>query len=261
MRGPFDIVGDLHGCIDEFCTLLDRLGYEIRWISERGTRSATVTPPNGRTLVLVGDLVDRGPNSVDVLRIVMSMTLRGRALCVPGNHDAKFLRWLEGRNVVTSHGLDATITQVAGEPAVWREDVRRFLSGLPLHVWLDEGRLVVTHAGIQDHMFGRTDQRTRSFCLYGDTAGGLDSDGMPIRYHWAARYRGATSIVYGHTPVETPVWINNTLCLDTGCVFGGGLSALRWPERDIVTVPATRVHAVRARPFGHPPLRPDSGTN
>jgi Calcineurin-like phosphoesterase len=262
MQGPFDIIGDIHGCADEFVALLDQLGYRVRWGGGREPRSASVTPPAGRTLVLVGDLVDRGPNSPDVLHIVMGMVSRGQAICVPGNHDAKFLRWLEGRNVVISHGLDTTIAQIAQQPATWREEVRRFLSELPLYAWLDEGRLVVAHAGIQDHMLGRTDQRTRSFCLYGDTAGGkLDGDGLPIRYHWAARYRGAAAIVYGHTPVESASWVNNTLCLDTGCTFGGRLSALRWPERRIVSVPCVRTYAARSRPFGHPPLRPDAGSD
>ncbi|MDX6751697.1 hypothetical protein SH611_17970 [Geminicoccaceae bacterium 1502E] len=77
-----------------------------------------------------------------------------------------------------------------------------------------------------------------------------------MRLDWAERYRGATTVVYGHTPVPEPQWVNNTLCLDTGCVFGGRLSALRWPEREIVAVPALRVHAEPARPLR--PVQPTS---
>ena len=254
VRGPFDIIGDVHGCADELIELLQALSYTVSLEPGPNGAVAQVVPPAGRRAIFVGDLVDRGPRSPDALRIAMSMVAHGDALCVPGNHDAKFLRWLQGRNPRPTHGLDTTLAQMAAEPPQFHDAVRSFIEGLPTHLWLDGGDLVVAHAGIRESMFGFASGGIREFCLYGDTDGTGD-DGLPIRYHWAAGYTGSARIVYGHTPVENAVWFNNTLCIDTGCCFGGRLTALRWPELDIATVPARTMHAERRRRFGHPPLR------
>jgi protein phosphatase len=255
VKGPFDIVGDVHGCADELEELLARLGYGVSRAGQHGRRIKTAAPP-GRRLIFVGDLVDRGPRSPDVLRIVMSLVEAGHALAVPGNHDVKFLRWLDSRQVKMSHGLDRTVAQLEGESPEFRASVKSFLAGLPSHVWLEEGQLAVAHAGIKDEMLGRISGEVRRFCLYGETSGETDEFGLPIRYHWAAEYKGATSIVYGHTPVPDAEWFNRTICIDTGCCFGGKLSALRWPEQEIVSVPAAKVYSEPMRPFGHPPVRP-----
>lgn len=253
LEGAFDIIGDVHGCAGELAELLARLGYGVE---PRGAGRSHVAAPSGRRLVFVGDLVDRGPSSPDVLRTVMALVGAGRALAVPGNHDAKFLRWLDGRQVKLSHGLERTAAQFEGETSEFRDRVKAFLSGLPIHLWLDGGRLAVAHAGIKEEMLSRTSDKVRSFCLYGETSGETDEFGLPIRYHWAAEYRGKTSIVYGHTPVPDAEWVNRTICIDTGCCFGGKLSALRWPEKEIVSVPAAEVYSEPVRPFGHPPPRP-----
>jgi diadenosine tetraphosphatase ApaH/serine/threonine PP2A family protein phosphatase len=254
--GPFDIIGDVHGCGDELESLLDRLGYQVAFSGTGEQRRVSVTAPQGRRAIFVGDFVDRGPRSPDVMRIVMTMCAGGLALAVPGNHDAKFHRWLTGHNVRLNHGLDRTVEQFLAESVSFRETVAKFLAGLPNHLWLEGGRLAVAHAGIHEDMIGRDTGAVREFCLYGDTDGDKDEAGLAIRYHWAAEYRGATTIVYGHTPLHTVEWFNNTLCVDTGCCFGGELTALRWPEREIVSVPALREYAQRGRAFGHPPQRP-----
>lgn len=256
--GPFDIVGDVHGCADELEALLSRLGYTIAFVDGAGGRQAVTTAPEGRRAFFVGDLVDRGPRSPDVLRIVMSMVAAGQAMCVPGNHDVKFLRWLNGRKVQLTHGLDRTVAQFAMETEDFKRSVATFLEGLAIYAWLDDGRLAIAHAGIKQDMLGQSSGGVREFCLYGETTGEHDEFGLPIRYHWAAEYRGETAIVYGHTPVPTAAWFNNTLCVDTGCVFGGKLTALRWPENEIVSVPAARAYATSVRPMGHPPRRPGS---
>ncbi len=256
LRGPFDVIGDVHGCADELMELMRRLGYEVDLDGSGDRRRAHVSAPAGRRAVFVGDLVDRGPNSPDVLRIVMAMAESGHGLAVPGNHDVKFVRWLEGRNVKLSHGLEATARQLEGASAGFRARLLEFLSPLPIYVWLDGGALVVTHAGLKEDMIGRDSGEIRSFCLFGDTSGETDEHGLPVRYHWAAGYRGQPAIVYGHTPVPEAEWVNNTLCVDTGCCFGGRLTALRWPERDIVSVPARETYTPTRRPFGHPPVRP-----
>lgn len=254
--GPFDIVGDVHGCAGELVSLLEVLGYEAWFESDGGLRKAVVRAPPGRRAVFAGDFVDRGPRSPDVLRIAMAMVAAGQAFAVPGNHDVKFLRWLDGRNVRMTHGLDRTVRQFDAEPGDFRQRVKTFLATLPSHLWLDGGDLAVAHAGVRESMLGLSSGAIRQFCLYGETSGETDKFGLPVRYNWAAGYRGRTSIVYGHTPVPEARWLNNTLCVDTGCCFGGRLTALRWPERDIVSVPAAEVYAQPVRPFGHPQPRP-----
>lgn len=253
--GGFDIVGDVHGCADELEDLLGALGYRLDW-TNGATKDVRITPPRGRRLVLAGDLVDRGPRTPDVLRIAMAACEQGVGFCVPGNHDAKFLRWMLGRDVKLNHGLGQSAEQMALETQDFHDRVRTFISGLDLYFWCDEGRLLISHAGIREDFIGRLSKRIRRFCLYGDTSGEKDETGLPIRYHWAAHYQGPVTLVYGHTPVATADWVNNTLCVDTGCCFGGKLTALRWPEREILSVPARAQYTPPRRPFGHPPIRP-----
>lgn len=240
LTGPFDIIGDIHGCSSELETLLGKLGY------------ADGSHPEGRTAVFVGDLVDRGPDSPGVLRRVMSMVSDGNALCVPGNHENKLGRYLKGRKVQQTHGLAETIVQLeredTGDPE-FRERVRKFIDGLVSHYVLDDGKLVVCHAGLPEKYHGRTSGRVRSHALYGDTTGETDEFGLPVRYPWAEDYRGRATVVYGHTPVPTTSWINNTICLDTGAVFGGKMTALRWPERELVDVPAEQVWYEPVKPL------------
>ncbi len=206
-------------------------------------------PPEGRTAVFLGDLVDRGPDSPGVLRLVMGMVAAGHALAVPGNHENKLIRALGGRDVQVSHGLAETLSQLAGEDEAFRQDVAGFCRGLVSHLVLDGGRLVVAHAGLKEAYQGRASGRVRSFALYGDTTGETDEFGLPVRYPWASDYRGRAMVLYGHTPAPDPEWVNNTLCLDTGCVFGGRLTALRYPEKELVSVPAQQVWYKPARPF------------
>jgi protein phosphatase len=256
IEGPFDIIGDVHGCADELEELLVKLGYSTTFDGAGEDRRVITTAPDGRRAIFVGDLVDRGPRSPDVLRIVMAMVEAGHAFAVPGNHDVKFLRWLSGRDVKLTHGLDKTVAQFEAEPPSFKMHVKKFLDGLVSHAWLENGRLAISHAGIKEDMMGRSSGAVREFCLYGETSGETDEFGLPVRYNWAADYRGSTVIVYGHTPVPEAEWLNNTLCVDTGCCFGGKLTALRWPEKEIISVPARLEYAPSKRPFGHPPNRP-----
>ena len=240
-HGPFDIIGDIHGCFDELVALLSKLGYTVS--------GHAVTPPKGRKAVFLGDLTDRGPKSPDVLKLVMQMVADGTALCVPGNHDVKLLRKLRGRDVQITHGLAETLAQLDGETAEFTAQVAAFLDGLVSHYVLDDGKLVVAHAGMKATMAGRGSGKVREFALFGETTGETDEFGLPVRYPWAQEYRGAAEVVYGHTPIPAPEWLNHTLNIDTGCVFGGSLTALRWPERELVSVPARRTYAEPARPF------------
>jgi protein phosphatase len=247
-RGPFDVIGDVHGCFDELRALLARLGYEVTETPGSGLGYA-VRPPAGRKAVFVGDLVDRGPQTPPVLRLVMGMVAAGSALCVPGNHDDKLCRKLKGRAVNVTHGLAESLEQLAREPPEFVTAVRDFLDGLVSHYLLDGGRLVVAHAGMRADLQGRTSKRVRDFALYGETTGETDDFGLPVRADWAADYRGRAAVVYGHTPVPEAEWLNHTINIDTGCVFGGKLTALRYPELELVSVSAAREYCPPKRPF------------
>lgn len=247
--GPFDVIGDVHGCGDELESLLERLGYQVEFGEQSGERTCKVTPPTDRKAVFVGDLVDRGPRVMDVLRLVMSMVEDGTALCVIGNHEDKFLRWLRGRNVNISHGLAETIAQLELESQEFRDQVRSFLDRLVSHYWLDDGKLCVAHAGLTESMVGRASAAVRAFALYGETTGETDEFGFPVRYNWAGEYRGKSKVVYGHTAVVEAEWLNGTICVDTGCIFGGKLTALRYPDNELVAVPAANVYCAPAKPL------------
>jgi protein phosphatase len=244
-HGPFDIIGDLHGCFDELRLLLEQLGYEIGGDFQ-------LTPPAGRKAVFLGDLVDRGPKVSEVLKLVMNAVESGAALCVPGNHDVKLLRKLRGRDVKLTHGLAETMQQLAAEPPEFSLRVSKFIDDLVGHYVLDDGKLVVAHAGLKQELQGRNSGYVRTFALYGETSDETDEFGLPVRYNWAADYRGPAMMVYGHTPVLEPEWLNRTINIDTGCVFGGKLTALRYPEATLVSVPALRTYYEPIKPLKPP---------
>jgi len=254
-HGPFDLIGDVHGCCDELEALLQRLGYVLTpregALSVWGNRA--FVHPEGRKAVFVGDLVDRGPRILDTVRLVRSMVHGGSALCVPGNHDMKLMRKLRGKDVQITHGLANSLAEIDALPDEVRESFRKelaeFLDGLVSHYVLDDGKLVVAHAGMRAEMQGRGSGKVRDFALYGETTGETDEFGLPVRFNWAAEYRGAAMVVYGHTPVPEPDWLNRTVNIDTGCVFGGKLTALRYPEKEFISVPAARTYCEPARPF------------
>ncbi|MGA2988761.1 MAG: polynucleotide kinase-phosphatase, partial [Terriglobia bacterium] len=247
-HGPFDIIGDVHGCFDELMTLFDKLGYTID--------GDQVTPPEGRKAVFVGDLVDRGPKIPQVLRLAMRMVEQGTAFCVPGNHDMKLMRKLKGRDVQITHGLAESLAQLAGEPPEFTKEVAKFIDDLVSHYVFDDGKLVVAHAGMKEEMQGRGSGKVREFALFGETTGETDDYGLPVRYNWASEYRGKAMVVYGHTPIVEPEWLNRTINIDTGCVFGGKLTAFRYPEKELASVPAQRVYYEPAKPFLPPEVLP-----
>lgn len=266
-HGPFDIIGDVHGCCGELEALLTELGYQATQTIEGPLGGPLYAHPAARKAVFVGDLVDRGPRILDALRLVRNMVNHGSALCVPGNHDVKLLKKLQGKQVQITHGLAETLAEIerwssgfsrppeGGTPALPPEggtptdELAKFLDSLVGHYVLDDGKLVVAHAGMKAEYQGRASARVRDFALYGETTGETDEFGLPVRYNWAAEYRGAAMVVYGHTPVPEPEWLNRTINIDTGCVFGGKLTALRYPERELISVKAAHTYCEPARPF------------
>ena len=250
INGPFDIIGDIHGCIDETIELLTKLGYEVEETDyDNESFGYRVANSEGRMALFLGDLIDRGPNSPAVLKLVMSMVKSGVAYCVPGNHDMKLQKYLNGRNVQIKHGLEQTVEQLTHESEEFKNTVKEFLYGLVSHYVFDKGKLVIAHAGLKEEMQGRGSGAVRSFCMYGETTGETDEFGLPVRHNWAADYRGKAMVVYGHTPVPEAQWLNKTIDIDTGCVFGGKLTALRYPEEELVSVPARMIYTEPARPL------------
>lgn len=245
-HGPFDFIGDVHGCLTELVELLGVLGYTV-------DAGLGVVPPAGRKAVFLGDLVDRGPDTPGVLRLVMGMVAGGTALCVPGNHDEKLGRALRGEKVRVAHGLECSLEQLEHETPEFRRAAADFIRGLVSHYVLDDGQVVVAHAGMKEAFQGRASGRVRAFALYGETTGETDEFGLPVRLNWAAEYRGPALVVYGHTPVPQAEWLNRTIDIDTGCVFGGRLTALRYPEQELVSVQAHRVYSEPVRPLGLAP--------
>ncbi len=245
-QGPFDIIGDVHGCYDELLDLLAALGYLAD--DHSGLRH-----PDGRRAIFLGDLVDRGPKVIETVTLVRRMVEGAQAFCIPGNHDVKLSRKLAGRNVQITHGLADSLAQLDALPdeqrAQWTRDYRAFVDGLVSHLILDGGALVVAHAGMKQEYQGRSSGRVRDFALFGETTGETDEFGLPVRANWAADYRGRAAVVYGHTPTPEATWLNNTINIDTGSVFGGRLTALRWPERALVSVAARQVWAEPVRPL------------
>jgi len=251
LHGPFDIIGDIHGCFDELKLLMTSLGYRI---DQYGAHYVVHAPP-GRRVIFLGDLVDRGPGIVPVLTLVMDMVEAGTALCLMGNHESKLLRHLQGRPVRDTHGFLQTRQQLTPTPPAFQHRLKHFVDNLASHYVLDGGALVVAHAGLKAELHGRESGGVKAFALYGETTGETDGAGLPERLPWAEKYRGEAAVVYGHTPVETSEWLNNTLCVDTGCVYGGKLTALRWPERALCSVPALGVYCAPNDGPLEPPAR------
>ncbi|WP_299218464.1 polynucleotide kinase-phosphatase [uncultured Aquimarina sp.] len=250
ITGPFDIIGDVHGCFTELKELLEKLDYKITKHKDRDKNYGyTVSNPADRKAIFVGDLVDRGPASNEVLRLVMSMVKNDQAYVVCGNHDSKLYKKLIGRNVQIKHGLAETLEQLENEPQKFIDELKTFLDKLISHYVFDDGKLVVAHAGLKEEMQGRGSGAVRSFCMYGDTTGEIDEFGLPVRLDWAKDYKGKAMVVYGHTPVPEAEWLNKTIDIDTGCVFGGKLTALRYPERELVEVKANKAYAESKKPL------------
>lgn len=243
IKGPFDIIGDIHGCYQELCDLLVKLGYEVN--AERNT----AIPPAGRTSIFLGDLCDRGLENVNVLKLVMNMVKEETAFCVLGNHDFKLLKYMKGTKVTEAHGFERTIEELEGQPDDWKAELKKFLSTLISHYVFDDGKLVVAHAGLKERYQGRGSKKVKDFCLYGETTGEIDEYGFPIRLQWASEYRGHALVAYGHTPAPKVQSLNNTVCLDTGCVFGGKLTAYQYPEKEIVQIDAREEYFASIKPF------------
>ncbi len=230
INGPFDIIGDIHGCNKPLNQLLQQLGYQK-------DDNDTFYHPEGRIAIFAGDMVDKGTGNMATLKIVINMVNNGTGMAVIGNHDDRLLRYLTGNEVDTTHGMQNTIAELKNQPESFKVEILNFLQNLPSHLVLDEEKLVVVHAAIKPEFINKNSKAVREFCMYGQTEGDLNSFEVPTRiFEWTKSFTGKTTIVYGHTPSWEVKKLSNTYCVDTGCVLGHKLTALRYPEMEIVNV-------------------------
>ena len=250
----YDIIGDIHSCADELEELIRTLGYEVTWSQEQDERTVKIVPPHGRKLVLLGDLVDRGPKSADTLRLAIAVIDQNCGYVIMGNHDIYLAQWMRGANLPINPGIAQTINQLSRESEPFLRAALATISALPTYLWLDGGRLCVSHAGLRADLLGRDTPEAFEHAINGDEPIRNATQTYDPRLHWAASYGGETSMVYGHFRLQDALWVNNTMCIDTACVYGGKLTALRWPERELVSVSAhERYTYTRARGRCIPP--------
>ncbi|MBM7554013.1 bis(5'-nucleosyl)-tetraphosphatase PrpE [Thalassobacillus pellis] len=231
-----DVIGDVHGCLDELKALFDKLEYE--W------KDGMPSHPDNRVPVFVGDITDRGPASVETIRFVYELVMeRKSARYLPGNHCNKLYRYFHGNPVKEQHGLETTTAEYKALPPEEREEVRdkfmELMDASPLYLEIPEIDAVIAHAGIRQDYIGQHGKKVKTFVLYGDITGEKHEDGRPVRRDWAQSYQGDKWIIYGHTPTLEPRFVNKTVNIDTGCVFGNKLTAFRLPEEAIVSVPSS----------------------
>ncbi|MBO9699360.1 MAG: metallophosphoesterase [Sporocytophaga sp.] len=235
-HGPLDFIGDVHGCYDELTALLNKLGYLASETIINGSIHKRYFHPQKRKLVFLGDMVDRGPASDKVMELILELNNQNMAYAVLGNHDEKFLRYLKGNPVTVNSGLEETISQVEGKSEEFKNNIICFLKSLPSHYVFDNGNVVAVHAGIREDMQGKDSREIKDYCVFGEPGEKKKYDGLPERRDWGRNYRGKAKVVYGHTPVKEPFWVNNSIDIDSGCVFGGKLTALRYPENELISV-------------------------
>lgn len=231
----YDVIGDVHGCLNELHALFSDMGYKLK--------EHIFVHPGGRIPVFLGDITDRGPQSVEMIHLVHDMVVNHqKAHYVPGNHCNKLYRYFLGNNVQVRHGLETTVEEYEALPQDEQRLVKAQFMELydhaPLYLELPDVNAVVAHAGIKENDIGRDDKKVKSFVLYGDVTGGFYDDGRPVRRDWAKDYHGCRWIIYGHTPVLKPRMVHKTINIDTGCVFGNQLTAFRLPEKKAISVPS-----------------------
>lgn len=230
-----DVIGDIHGCYDELQQLLIKLGYT--------STNDGWSHPDKRQLVFLGDLTDRGPDSLSVIRLVYQLVVKDRvAKYTPGNHCNKLFRYFLGRPVKIQHGLETTVKECLALPHQDRQEIKQqfitLYEAADLYLELPQVNAIIAHAGIKQSLIGKQTKETETFVLYGDITGEIDEHSRPVRKDWAQHYKGSMWIIYGHTPVLTPRIVNRTINIDTGCVFGNALTAFRLPEEKTVSVPS-----------------------
>lgn len=207
------VVGDIHGCFDEFTDLLDLLNLK----------------PDDR-LIAVGDLITKGPKNREVLDLLMSDP---RLTSVVGNHDRLIRQKLRGEPVGLNKDQRRVLKELGPNPDAYES----FLRSLPFTI--DLGSHLVVHAGIRPGV--DLDKQMASDMTEIRTMGADPPQrrGLP----WYSVYRGPRMILFGHWPAKRPRRAPYAIGLDTGCVYGGNLTAFVVDTEEFVSVPAREKYA------------------
>ncbi len=211
---PFTIVvGDVHGCLDELERLLKKVGFA-----------------KGDRLVMVGDLVAKGPDSQGVVQL-----LRERdAYSVLGNHDAHLLRWRRGEEMKRHHEKVAATMKKAD----WR-----WLEDLPLYLRFEELGLAVVHGGLMPGVRLKKQKREHLLNLRSIDAEGTASSRVDGGAPWGKLWRGPEKVLYGHDALRGLQRWRYATGLDTGCVYGRRLTAALYPGGKLAWVDSRHVYA------------------
>lgn len=212
------IIGDIHGCFDELLELL-----------------ATIGAAEEDRVVSVGDLIDRGPKPVEVVRFFRD---RPGALALRGNHEDKHLRIATGE--LTPAPSQALCKVQCGEAY---DEILAYIATLPMYLDLPEA--IVVHAGFDPNR--EPDQQLPNVLMRARWPG-MKFGGDPVG--WTARYQGEKPLVYGHTVFETPRVVGRTFGIDTGACHGQHLTAFVLPEGRLVSVAARENYWLTARQGG-----------
>lgn len=243
MEKQIIIVGDIHGCVDEFKDLLNKISFNSNQIR----------------LILVGDILDRGPDPVACLRLAQELDVE----CVKGNHEDKSLRWVKHfnkcRETGAIHPMKAIDDKTRKEYLSLNEDDLNWMKRLPTAISIDaEKKWIAVHAGVEprkafNHQVDAQLMRAR----YMNSEGRAVSLGPTLKQpegskYWAEMWTGAESFIFGHNVFTEPTFFKREaptkhseyagVGIDTGACFGGSLTALFYPSMEIVQVKAKKVY-------------------
>lgn len=211
------VVGDVHGCRAELERLLERCG---RTDDDR--------------VILVGDLVAKGPDSRGVVRVARALGARA----VMGNHDWRIVEWFRARGEKPK--LREQHQQVVD--TLDNEDFR-YLDALPYTIELEELEAIVVHAGLVPGV-AIADQNARHLITMRTLrADGRASPSLNDGKPWATRWPGPRHVYFGHDAISGLQQHAHATGLDTGCVYGRQLTACVLPERHLVSVDAERTYS------------------
>lgn len=206
-------IGDIHGCFLEMIELIHLMGGNSKKSYHPYLGNITrINPPRGYCFVFVGDLINKGPNSVDVLLSVLDAIDRRVAMSVLGNHDELLRQYLKMDNVGIKEEFFKTITALESRGENVLQFVREHMKNMPYMLEFQKENILVSHCGL-DTPHQNISLKSRIRSIYG------------YKHHdWAQNYQGKIKVIHGHLVVNEAVERNNTINLDTGCYMGLALS-------------------------------------
>lgn len=210
-RNPF-IVGDIHGCFDEFLKLLEKINYNKK----------------KHRLILAGDIINRGPKSFDMLRWVKNEGVE----VILGNHEQAFIKGVE-----KDKPLSSILRKLKNDMGETVKEWVQWISSWPLYI--EEEDFMVVHAGLVpgEHPRHSEPDFLMNIRTWDGKGENIKDESNPP---WYTFYKGEKLLIYGHWAKQGLMVRGNTIGLDSGCVYGKSLSGILLPERRIVQTSAFR---------------------